>query len=291
MWLALGLVVAGRFIIVVVNSTPDYFFLALTDFYLEVLLAIVLIVFPFLYDVTFGVLPLQHVAERRRLRPSDTSAGIVIGAREGSPAKTADDQLTSVSGDQQLRPVLRSENLLANYAAMSSRIADGLYKRAGVYLILGVLIAFSGLFFFYTQTSPRIAASTNLVRLDKPASSLGILSERLADLAPRFGILFFIEFVAFFFLRQYRSAMDEFRYFEAIKRSREEMLVLAVMAMESKLPIDFGKVVESGRFFSSAGKLAPGESTELLETRKLTKDELALFEQIVATISSRKPTT
>ena len=35
--------------------------------------------------------------------------------------------------------------------------------------------------------------------------------ERALVLLPCFGILFFIEFVAFFFLRQYRSAMDEFR--------------------------------------------------------------------------------
>ena len=42
-------------------------------------------------------------------------------------------------------------------------------------------------------------------------------------LLPGFGILFFIEFVAFFFLRQYRSAMDEFPVYDAIRRNREEI--------------------------------------------------------------------
>ncbi len=47
--------------------------------------------------------------------------------------------------------------------------------------------------------------------------------ERALVLLPGFGILFFIEFVAFFFLRQYRSALDEFRYYDAIRRNREEI--------------------------------------------------------------------
>jgi hypothetical protein len=60
--------------------------------------------------------------------------------------------------------------------------------------------------------------------------------ENLLHTLPRFGILFFIETIAFFFLRQYRTAMDEYRYFEAIKRKREENFVLLCL-LASEIPL------------------------------------------------------
>ena len=61
---------------------------------------------------------------------------------------------------------------------------------------------------------------------------------QFSALAPRFGILFFIELIAFFFLRQYKAAMEEFRYYEAIKRQREETLALVAMLKRRKSDVN-----------------------------------------------------
>jgi uncharacterized membrane protein len=86
-----------------------------------------------------------------------------------------------------------------------------IYTGAGVYLIVGVIVAFTGLLFFYMRNR------------DLPIEHDYL--DRFLSLLPGFGILFFIELVAFFFLRQCRAAMDEFRYFDAILRSRKDSLL------------------------------------------------------------------
>ena len=107
-------------------------------------------------------------------------------------------------------------------------------------------------------------------------------------MAPRFGILFFIELIAFFFLRQYRSAMDEFRYFEAIKRCREETLALMRIAEDSGLKISPIDWVNSGSFYSKAGLIQKDQSSEIIESRKLEKNELELMEKVLEVLSRSK---
>lgn len=110
----------------------------------------------------------------------------------------------------------------------------------------------------------------------------------LISLAPKFGILFFIEFVAFFFLRQYRSEMDEFRYYEAIKRNREETLALIRIAVDSGKAFDPLELVKNECFFSKAGVLDKGQSTEIIESRKLEKNEIELLEKVLDVVSRSK---
>jgi len=141
--------------------------------------------------------------------------------------------------------------------------------------MVGVFVAFSGLAFFYSQT----------VQL---APTTGEGMPLLISLAPKFGILFFIEFVAFFFLRQYRSAMDEFRYYEAVKRNREETLALIRIAVDSGKEFDPIELVKNESFFSKAGVLDKGQSTEILESRKLEKNEIELLEKVLDVVSRSK---
>jgi hypothetical protein len=164
--------------------------------------------------------------------------------------------------------------LMAIYAESTSELTQKIYSRAGVYLLVGVLIAFVGLGFFWAR-SREVLAGANYV-------------EHFLNLMPGFGILFFIEFVAFFFLRQYRSAMDEFRYFDAIRRSREESLIILKMFAENPNPVSTRDVLVSMNVYSSAGKLGKDETTEILETRRMQKDEAIVFEKLVDALSAFK---
>lgn len=293
-WLVLSGLVSGRPLLLLVRY-PDEMAEIFQKFYGEVLAGVLLLLFPILYQLTFGYLPLEQL--RRRTR------AVRVGYRleaTGFPDLTVErpaskDQTLNVSGTSTMTDVNAESNspdgLLAAYAQSSRRISEGLYTRAGIYLMIGVLIAFSGLVFFYTQTAAvrEIAPQGAQAPLGGAGqNTIKELSDQLARLAPRFGILFFIEFIAFFFLRQYRSAMDEFRYFEAIKRHREEVLCLARLVKEPSGQAIVAELVKTGSFFSTAGKLAAGESTELLESRKLTKDEMAVFEKIIETIAGVK---
>ena len=78
--------------------------------------------------------------------------------------------------------------------------------------------------------------------------------------------------------------MDEFRYYEAIKRHREEILVLLRIGHDQNRPVDTFELIKLGQFFSVAGRLQKEESTELLETRKLEKNETAVLEKAIDAI-------
>ena len=117
---------------------------------------------------------------------------------------------------------------------------------------------------------------------------LGAVLDHVFSLLPGFGVLFFIELVAFFFLRQYRSSMDEFRYYDAIRRSREDSLVILKMFAENRTEIPTKEVLASMSIYSRATKLGKDETTEILESRRLQKDEMVVFEKLVDAVSAFK---
>lgn len=228
------------------------------------------IFFPILFKLIFGALPFEFI----RMTWRDSGFIKTMINNPSHPGKREIHNQSHIKNTDE-RTSIDFLLLLSNYAADSRRISEGIYGRAGVYLMLGVLVAFSGLAFFYTQTIQQPLIS------DKGTSDL-------MSLVPKVGILFFIELVAFFFLRQYRGAMDEFRYYEAVKRNREETLALICMISEEGKISDPIKLIEIGAFFSKAGILDKQQSTEILESRKLEKSEIEVLERIVDIFSRNK---
>jgi hypothetical protein len=242
--------------------------------YVDLLLAFATFFFPWVFRLIFGALPLESLRRKRAQRQLET------------PARPAETQTTAEIHEAEIRVLsdalstdeLSSSpatKLFAYYAASSRKLSQSIYSRAGVYLLVGVFVAFSGLAFFYVQTAQ--FAPSSLV-------GMGLL----VTLAPKFGILFFIELVAFFFLRQYRAAMDEFRYYEAIKRNREETLALIRIAHDNGKPIDPIDLVKNQSFFSKAGVLEKNQTSEIVESRKLEKNELDLLEKVIDVVSRSK---
>lgn len=223
----------------------------------NLLLGFFVLVFPIIFQLVFGQYPLEMLRNRYGKTYYEDRKRLSLGATRKEIAES-----------------LTAEGLLLDLAESSKRLADGIYGRSGVYLLVGVMVAFSGLAFFYVQTSGSFTTE-NITAL-------------MVSLAPKFGILFFIEFVAFFFLKQYRTSMDEFRYYEAIKRRREEMLVLVKMGIEQSKPVDSFELVKLGQFFSVAGRLEKEETTELLEARKLEKNETAVLEKAIDAIAQAR---
>lgn len=103
------------------------------------------------------------------------------------------------------------EKQLNDNIVESNYNAERLFSRSGTCLIVGCVISILGVFVFYFMNW-----GTEVNDLE--------VSAQLFTILPRFGILFFIEYVAFFFLKQYRVLMEEYRYYEAIKRDRQNLL-------------------------------------------------------------------
>lgn len=139
--------------------------------------------------------------------------------------------------------------------------AKKLFIRSGWYLFIGVIIASSGIMWFYTSRDWVVSNGELNINL-------------LIEILPRAGVLLFIELMAFFFLKQSRSIMDEFKYFDSIARHREESMFLIKFAIEKSEGINSIQIAEKGWFFSKAEKLRVGETTEILESRKIEGDQI-----------------
>lgn len=168
-----------------------------------------------------------------------------------------------------------SRTLLRHLVKESSELSVKLFNRAAVYMLVGVAIAFLGLGVFWALTG------------GDPGQDASSLVERLPGLAARFGILFFIESIAFFMLRQYRVAMDEFRHFHQVARMREDSLAVLILAEERNEPVEFDALVGACGFFREAGRLNQGETTELLEATKGATDDLKLIERVLDLLAAR----
>lgn len=217
---------------------------------------------PLAFTLVYRVTPLQLVI--RRLSNADKSSidGIseLIKKKEASEIK------------EQTKEEI-AENFLQSLVYSSSSLARDIFSRGSLYLLFGVIFSLSGLFFFYTQ-----------VQIVPASIDFKIY---LLSLAPKFGILFFIELISFFFLKQYRVTMDEFRYYESIKRSREETLAIVKIISINNSEIDYITLLDKLKFSSNVGKLESGQTTEMLESRKLDKNELDFLAKVVEVVAKK----
>ncbi|MCD2325315.1 hypothetical protein LQ953_14935 [Sphingomonas sp. IC-56] len=263
--------------------------LTFADSYTEVLVAFCVGILPIIFDLAFGALPLESLRMKRMseherheylgkddpsitgevLPSSGVSIGVAIGSSSASAhGNTVDHAAVGASSRG-------SEHILRMNSTSSRLVAEKMFKRSALYLFIGAAIAGFGLLFFYVQ------ASTLSLKDLTP-------TEILAQLAPRFGILFFVEFIAFFFLKQYRAAMDEFKYYEEIQRAREEMEFAYAVIRSSDDGADLVQAIRTGAFSSMTKPITSGHTTEYLEARKLQGDDLAGIAKILEGLAAFK---
>jgi hypothetical protein len=153
-------------------------------------------------------------------------------------------------------------SLLTEMRNRSSNLADQTLKRSQVNLLSGVVIGFIGLgvFVYTTQSIPQYEG----VEL-----SFALLGKDLIQMLPKLTILIFIEVLAGFFLKQYRSSMDEHKYFETLLRQREAVLFFYLLSREKET--DPNLIALANRLLSELhpDMIADGQRTTLLEARKL----------------------
>ena len=228
----------------------------LSEYYNNFIVGVLIIIFPILFKLVFGKLPLEYIKEKQEN---------VILINESTKDSISLKVVESTKFDNSFR----------RYIVESEHISERIFTRAGVYLFVGCLIAFVGITVFSISYVPTPSQDLNL-------------AQRLLDYLPRFGALFFIEFIAFFFLKQYRIMIEEYRYYEAIKRKRQDNLCLMELVEKHhdnpELLKDLIKIIKQ----DAVSKLQSGESTENLEVQKILNQEMDIFSKMTELIKAVK---
>jgi hypothetical protein len=233
---------------------PEFFL----NFYNQFLFAVFIVLIPLLFNLIFGQFPIEYVRNKRNF-----SQGIKI--------ENSNNINVVIENDEKL---LSELTYVENCINESKNIAERVFSRSGVYLLVGCLVAFTGVAIFYSPLFS-ITPSTDV-------------TQRLLDYLPRFGALFFIEFIAFFFLKQYRIMLEEYRYYEAIKRKRQDNFALVELIEKHKDNPELLNILVNKVTQSTIAKLANGETTEVLETQKIVNQDMDIFSKFTDLIKEIK---
>lgn len=269
------IILSGMFDSTLSHIIPDYYdgFFRIPVFSKALFITVLHIIF----TVVYGISPLQ-LTYRRLLNPTvrtenKVHAGSIRVGKNNSKETITSSQSNGIPSKSSAIQNETAESYLKELIFSSQSLSKNIYNRGSLYLMIGLICAFAGIAFFYSQTHVVDSSKTP--------------SQQILSILPNFGVLFFLELVAFFFLRQYRTVMDEFRYYEAIKRSREETLAIIKFTLESGKEVDLAEVIEKGRLGGNPNKLEAGQSTEILEARKLDKSELETLSKLVETVVNK----
>lgn len=132
--------------------------------------------------------------------------------------------------------------------------AETLFKRSTYLLTGGVLMAFVGVAVFYATLPEPLR--------EESASSYWIRAFRSG------GMLIFLEAIAWFLLRQYRSLIEDFKAFHRIYMKRANYLAVITVLDKGAVRAEDLILVTALLGEDLSGKLSKGESTEALENTK-----------------------
>ncbi|MCL6366027.1 hypothetical protein EXT60_17465 [Pectobacterium carotovorum subsp. carotovorum] len=222
--------------------------------------SLVLTIFPIIYTLSYGCSPLQKIL-------------LIIFKAIPSRKDFFIPEKDEVS--------LSSNDIAMQYfeelSISSANLASSILSRSSLYLLVGVLSSVGGLLFFYYQVAN--------IRVE---GDLFSTASTFFMMVPKISILIFIELIAFFFLRQYKSTMDEFRYYESIKRSRQETLAILKLISINNEKIDYLSVMDKIGFRSKIDKLEQGQTLDILESKKLEKHEFEILSKIIDSVVAKK---
>lgn len=270
-WIIISLMVGVRLILAMIfyGERPLMIF---TEFYFDLLLTLVVLLFPFLFKLIYGELPFQHIRNMRINRIAKTTELPRQNETMDENNKDKNGIIDNTKTENIIEHTVRELNIIEMYLKQSQKLSEQIFSRSSAYLLIGCLIAFAGVIFFYFQSFYAKATATDFTELNFT----------IRETLPRIGVLIFVETIAFFFLKQYKSTMEEFRYYEAIKRQRENQYLIANYVISNKDNIDnFMAIIDKLNLNENPNKLSKDETTQLLENQKISAQESNMIEKII----------
>jgi hypothetical protein len=266
------------------------------NYYFDLILSILVLIFPILFNLVFGVFPIESirakVSDRKMNKSLLQTNGFDAGKDNFDTEKRELGNLRDkilgeieelkILRDPPLKSLQKEIDVLAGYLVKSDKISNSIFSRANSYLFIGSFIALIGVLFFYFQ-SVDIAAELSKA---KTAMNNSLL---LLEILPRVGVLIFVESIAFFFLRLYRRNMEEFRYYDALTRQRENQYAIFKLAEEHKGNIDlFEKLINLCAFNANPNKIAQGETNSIIEIEKAIGKDSEIFDKLIELVKLTK---
>lgn len=258
-WLVAGIVIS--FSIWGFNFDDDSILFKITSFSLG------FVFFPLVFKLVFSKLPIEYIRFKFLVDKSKLP-NIVIDAM--------------IDPDYDLK----SRMFLAHNVQECKMNSERLFSQSRIYLLFGCFIALGGVVvFFYLGNGSVWGKYLDEIMLNNKFSS--VLGLKIMEYLPRFGILFFIEYIAFFFLKQYRILMEEYRYYESIKRQRQDVLSLYLLIQEySNNPEILNIIVDYiDRHSTNVPKMT---SSDKIKAEKIVNADFDLISKITSMIQAIK---
>jgi hypothetical protein len=99
-------------------------------------------------------------------------------------------------------------------------------------------------------------------------------------------MLIFIQVLAGFFLRQYRTSMEDFRYYESILRQREAQLLSYILRKQTGDKKSILALANEIMKDHEIGILSRVQTTASLEAQRLANNEISTFYEKFADLMS-----
>ena len=179
------------------------------------------------------------------------------------------------------------EDNFTGYIRRSQQAAQVAQRRPNALLFIGTIIALIGLIFFVvTLQGSRFGIL--LPESGTTTSQAHDLGETLLQLLPRLLMLIFIQVLAGFFLRQYRTSMEDFRYYESVLRHREAQYLSYTLRKRLDDKKSLLKLADDILSDTQIGVLSRSQTTAVLETLRNEENEFApLYERFADIIASK----
>jgi hypothetical protein len=191
------------------------------------------------------------------------------------------------------------DNAFESYIARSQTATRSAQGRPNALLFIGGIVSFSGLIFFFLTlpgshlTSFSISGvSVAIPESTTPVSQAtsGNLWTSLIQNLPRLLMLAFIQVLAGFFLRQYRAAMEDFRYYEAVLRNREAQYLAFLIrkTVDHSTPKGKSLIIYSNDLMKERefGVLRQGQTTASLASLAAEQNDMATIYEKIADMFS-----
>ena len=245
---------------------------------------------PFLFSYIFGAPPLTYYRTRHRSDEEIDGGGSAeeietlqlegsedpdVAESQGEPIAAEVSAEAPGNGDLALGRL--DETVLRSRAAKDTAL-----RRANVQLFAGAFIGLLGLVAFFALES--VSPQSGMPEL---SGVWEIALWKFLATLPRIMVLVFIELLAGFFLRQYRIAMEEYRYFEKSFRSQEMLRVSYIVRREHGATDDLLALAERIMEQHPPDLLRGDQTTELIEVQKLAVNEFqGLYNRILKTVET-----
>ena len=226
------------------------------------------ILFIVVFKLIFSKLPVAYF--RDKFIRKDLSPNVIVNAMSDSEFK------------------LNIKMLLAHNIQESKANAERLLSQSRVYLFWGCMIAIAGVVVFFYSSNNSIV-NTFFKDILSKNDSISIIGVKILEYLPRFGVLFFIEYIAFFFLKQYRILMEEYRYYEAIKRERQDLL--SVYLLVKVCGNDHGVLNMIIDYMDKhSAKVPMITGSHKIKTEKIINEDMDILSKVTTLIQTIKPT-